>query len=248
MRVLLIEDDPATAQSIALMLRSDGHVCDIADLGAQGLEVGLAFDYDVIVLDLMLPDISGYDVLSKLRAAQVHTPILILSALSAPEHKAKGRHLGADDYMTKPFHKSQLVACLQALVDSPTVRETPGTQAGMVSINLTDRTVEVAGRPVHLTDKEFDVLKLLWLHRGTALSKQEILTHIYDGKKRPKPKIVDVFVCRLRKKLALAAGGKTYIETIRGEGHLMLGPGETLALHSNRRTSGSTRKAASMAI
>ncbi len=118
----------------------------------------------------------------------------------------------------------------------------------MVSINLTDRIVEVAGRPVHLTDKEFDVLKLLWLHRGTALSKQEILAHIYDGKKRPKPKVVDVFVCRLRKKLALAAGGKTYIETIRGERHLMLGPGETLALHSNRRTSGSTRKAASIAI
>ena len=246
MRVLLIEDNSATAQSIALMLRSDGHVCDIADLGAEGLEVGLAFDYDAIVLDLMLPDISGYDVLSKLRAARVHTPILILSALSAPEHKAKARHLGADDYMTKPFHKSQLVACLQALVDSPTVRETPGTQAGMVNINLTDRTVEVAGRPVHLTDKEFDVLKLLWLHRGTALSKQEILTHIYDGKKRPKPKVVDVFVCRLRKKLAIAGGGKTYIETIRGEGHIILGPGESLALHSNRRISGSTRKAASM--
>ncbi len=199
MLVLLIEDDSATAQSIALMLRSDCHVCDIADLGAQGLEVGLAFDYDVIVLDLMLPDISGYDVLSKLRAARVHTPILILSALSALEHKAKGRHLGANDYMTKPFHKDQLVDCLHALVDSRTVRETPGTQAGMMSINLTDRTVEVAGRPVHLTDKEFDVLKLLWSHRGTAHSKQEILTHIYNGKKRPKPNVVDVFVCRLRK-------------------------------------------------
>jgi two-component system cell cycle response regulator CtrA len=148
--------------------------------------------------------------------------------------------------MTKPFHKRQLVDCLQALVDSSTVPETPDIQAGMVSINLTDRTVEVAGRPVHLTDKEFDVLKLLWLHRGTALSKQEILTHIYDGKKRPKPRIVDVFVCRLRKKLALAAVGKTYIETIRGEGHIMLGPGENLALHSKRRISSSTRKAASM--
>ena len=248
MRVLLIEDDPATAQSIALILRSDGHVCDIADLGAQGFEIGLAFDYDAIVLDLMLPDISGFEVLRKLRAAQVYTPILILSALSSPEHKAKGRHLGADDYMTKPFHKGQLVACLQALVDSPTGRETLGAQAEMVSVNPTDRTVEVAGRPVHLTGKEFDVLKLLWLHRGTVLSKQEILAHIYDGKKRPKPKVVDVFVCRLRKKLALAAGGKTYIETIRGEGHIMLGPGETLALHSNRRNSGSTRKATSMAI
>ena len=116
-----------------------------------------------------------------------------------------------------------------------------------MSINLIDRTVEVAGRLVHLTNKEFDVLHLLWLHRGIALSKQEILTQIYDGKKRPEPKIVDVFVCRLRKKLALAAGGKTYIETIRGEGHIMLDPGETLALHSDRRNSGSTRKAASMA-
>jgi two-component system cell cycle response regulator CtrA len=236
MRVLLIEDDSATAQSIALILRSDGHVCEIADLGAQGLEVGLAFDYDVIVLDLMLPDISGYDVLSKLRAARVHTPILILSALSGPEHKAKGQHLGANDYMTKPFHKGKLVTCLQALVDSPTA---------MVSVNLTDRTVEVAGRPVHLTDKEFDVLKLLWLHRGTALSKQQILTHIYDGKRRPGSKIVDVFVCRLRKKLARAAGGKTYIETIRGEGYLIPRPGENLALRSKRRNSGSTRKAAS---
>ena len=219
MRVLLVEDDASVANSIVTMLRSEGFVVDTTDLGEDGLEIGKIYDYDIILLDLMLPDIDGYEVLHRLRAAKVDTPILILSGLSDMEHKVKGLGIGADDYLTKPFHKSELVARIQAIIRRSKGHSQSIISAGRLSVNLDTRTVEIDGQPVHLTGKEYAILELLALRKGTTLTKEMFLNHLYGGIDEPELKIIDVFVCRLRKKLTLAPGCEDYIETVHGQGY-----------------------------
>jgi two-component system cell cycle response regulator CtrA len=221
MRVLLIEDDSATAQSIELMLKSESFNVYTTDLGEEGIDLGKIYDYDIILLDLNLPDVSGFDVLRKLRVSKVKSPVLILSGLVAIEDKIKGLGYGADDYMTKPFHKDELVARIQALV-----RRSKGHAQSVIStddlcINLDTKMVEVNGARVYLTDKEYQMLELLALRRGTTLNKEIFLSHLYGGMDEPDMKIIDVFICKLRKKLANASGGKNYIETVWGRGYLM---------------------------
>jgi two-component system cell cycle response regulator CtrA len=229
MRVLLIEDDSATAQSIELMLKSESFNVYSTDLGEEGIDLGKIYDYDIILLDLNLPDVSGFDVLRKLRVSKVKSPVLILSGLTAIEDKIKGLGYGADDYMTKPFHKDELVARIQALV-----RRSKGHAQSVIStddlcINLETKMVEVHGERVYLTDKEYQMLELLTLRRGTTLSKEIFLSHLYGGMDEPDMKIIDVFICKVRKKLANASGGKNYIETVWGRGYLMPDQGEVAA-------------------
>ncbi|CAG0905212.1 unnamed protein product [Cyprideis torosa] len=151
MRVLLVEDDSSTAKSIELMLKSDGYVVDTTDLGEDGLEIGKIYDYDIIILDLMLPDMDGYDVLKNFRAAKVETPILILSGLTELDNKIKGLGFGADDYLTKPFDKRELMARIQAIVRRSQGHAQSTIKTGQVTVNLDSRTVDVAGQPLHLT-------------------------------------------------------------------------------------------------
>ncbi len=224
MRVLLVEDDSATAKSIEMMLKSEGYVCDCTDLGEDGLEIGKLYDYDLIVLDLMLPDIDGYEVLRRLRAAKVQTPILILSGLSEPDQKVKGLGFGADDYLTKPFDKDELVARIQAIVRRSKGYSESVIKTGQLSVNLDTRTVEVNGHPLHLTGKEYGILELLSLRKGTTLTKEMFLNHLYGGMDEPELKIIDVFVCKLRKKLSSATGGENYIETVWGRGYVLRDP------------------------
>jgi len=224
MRVLLIEDDTATAKSIEMMLKTEDYICDCTDLGEDGLEIGKLYDYDLIVLDLMLPDIDGYEVLRRLRAAKVQTPILILSGLSEPDQKVKGLGFGADDYLTKPFDKDELVARIQAIVRRSKGYSESIIQTGKLSVNLDTRTVEVNSNPLHLTGKEYGILELLSLRKGTTLTKEMFLNHLYGGMDEPELKIIDVFVCKLRKKLSSATGGEHYIETVWGRGYVMRDP------------------------
>jgi two-component system cell cycle response regulator CtrA len=221
MRVLLIEDDSATAQSIELMLKSESFNVYTTDLGEEGIDLGKIYDYDIILLDLNLPDMSGFDVLRKLRVSKVKTPILILSGLAGIEDKIKGLGFGADDYMTKPFHKDELVARIHAIV-----RRSKGHAQSVINIddlclNLDAKTVEVDGARVHLTSKEYQMLELLALRQGTTLTKEMFLSHLYGGMDEPEMKIIDVFICKLRKKLANASSGKDYIETVWGRGYVM---------------------------
>ncbi len=224
MRVLLVEDDSATAQSIEMMLRSESYVCDTTDMGEDGLEIGKLYDYDIIVLDLMLPDIDGYEVLRRLRAARVQTPILILSGLTGLDDKIKGLGVGADDYLTKPFDKRELVARIQAIVRRSKGHCDSIIKTGKLTVNLDTRTVEVTGQPLHLTGKEYGILELLSLRKGTTLTKEMFLNHLYGGMDEPELKIIDVFVCKLRKKLASATGGDNYIETVWGRGYVLRDP------------------------
>ena len=226
MRVLLVEDDSATAKSVEIMLKSEGYVCDTTDLGEDGLEIGKLYDYDIIILDLMLPDIDGYEVLRRLRGARVRTPILILSGLSEPDKKVRGLGFGADDYLTKPFDKAELIARIQAIVRRSKGFSESLIRTGKLLVNLDTRTVEVEGQPLHLTGKEYGILELLSLRKGTTLTKEMFLNHLYGGMDEPELKIIDVFVCKLRKKLSNATGGENYIETVWGRGYVLRDPEE----------------------
>jgi two-component system cell cycle response regulator CtrA len=241
MRVLLVEDDPSTAKAIELSLASEGIICDTTDLGEEGLEIGKIYDYDIIILDLMLPDIDGYEVLRRLRSAKVQTPILILSGLSGPDQKIKGLGFGADDYITKPFNKGELIARIQAIVRRSKGHSESVIRTGKLSVNLDSRTVEVDSKPIHLTSKEYAILELLSLRKGTTLTKEMFLNHLYGGIDEPELKIIDVFVCKLRKKLATAAGGENYIETVWGRGYVLKDPDGstgTMPVDENERVFG----------
>jgi two-component system, cell cycle response regulator CtrA len=221
MRVLLIEDDSATAQSIELMLKSETFNVYSTGLGEEGIDLGKIYDYDIILLDLNLPDMSGFEVLRKLRVSKVNTPILILSGLAGIEDKINGLGFGADDYMTKPFHKAELVARIHAIVRRSKGHAQSVIQAGDLCVNLDSKTIEINGTRVHVTGKEYQVLELLALRKGTTLSKEMFLSHLYGGLDEPEMKIIDVFICKLRKKLISASGGKDYIETVWGRGYVM---------------------------
>ena len=224
MRVLVVEDDSATAKSIELMLKSEGFICDTTSLGEDGLEIGKLYDYDIIILDLMLPDMDGYEVLKRLRAARIKTPILILSGLAELDNKIKGLGFGADDYLTKPFDKRELVARVQAIIRRSKGHSHSVIKTGKLTVNLDTRTVEASGQPLHLTGKEYGILELLSLRKGTTLTKEMFLNHLYGGMDEPELKIIDVFVCKLRKKLATACSGENYIETVWGRGYVLRDP------------------------
>jgi two-component system cell cycle response regulator CtrA len=227
MRVLLIEDDSAMAQSIELMLLSEGFNVFTTNLGEEGVDLGKIYDYDIILLDLGLPDISGYEVLRTLRVSKVKTPILILSGMAGTEDKVRGLGFGADDYLTKPFHKDELVARIHAIVRRAKGHAQSVIHTGDLIVNLDTKTVEVEGERVHLTGKEYQMLELLSLRKGTTLTKEMFLNHLYGGIDEPELKIIDVFICKLRKKLASATGGEHYIETVWGRGYVLRDPKES---------------------
>ncbi|XBQ16485.1 MAG: response regulator transcription factor [Oceanicaulis sp.] len=226
MRVLLIEDDRATAQGIELMLKSEGFNVYVTDYGEEGVDLGKLYDYDIILLDLNLPDMPGFDVLKTLRVAKVDTPILILSGNADIDNKVRGLGSGADDYMTKPFHKEELIARIHAVVRRSKGHSQSIIKTGDIAVNLDAKTVEVANQRVHLTGKEYQMLELLSLRKGTTLTKEMFLNHLYGGMDEPELKIIDVFICKLRKKLSAATGGDNHIETVWGRGYVLRDPVE----------------------
>jgi two-component system, cell cycle response regulator CtrA len=223
-RVLLIEDDVSIAQSIELMLKSETFNVYTTDLGEEGVDLGKLYDYDIILLDLNLPDMSGYEVLRTLRVAKVKTPILILSGLAGIEDKVKGLGFGADDYLTKPFHKDELVARIHAIVRRSKGHAQSVITTGDLVVNLDTKTVEVGGARVHLTGKEYQMLELLSLRKGTTLTKEMFLNHLYGGMDEPELKIIDVFICKLRRKISHATSGPHYIDTVWGRGYMLKDP------------------------
>ena len=227
MRVLLIEDEPTTVTAIELMLTSEGFTVDATDLGEDGLDLGKLYDYDIILLDLNLPDMHGYDVLKKLRVAKVQTPVLILSGIAELDSKVRSFGFGADDYVTKPYHRGELIARIQAVVRRSKGHSQSVIRTGKLAVNLDGKTVEVDGARIHLTGKEYAILELLSLRKGTTLTKELFLNHLYGGIDEPEVKIIDVFICKLRKKLTAARGGEDYIETVWGRGYALRDKAET---------------------
>ena len=224
MRALLIEDDAGVAKSIELMLKVESISVYRTDLGEEGIDLAKIYDYDIILLDLNLPDMSGYEVLRSLRSAKIRTPILILSGLASIEDKIRGLGLGADDYLSKPFHKDELIARIHALVRRSKGHADSVIAIGDLIVSLEARNVELQGQKLHLTGKEYQMLELLALRIGSTLTKEMFLNHLYGDMDEPEAKIIDVFICKLRKKLANASGGQDYIETIWGRGYALREP------------------------
>ncbi len=224
MRILLVEDDPTTSRSIELMLTHANLNVFCTDLGEEGIDLAKLYDYDLILLDINLPDMSGHDVLRQLRLARIDTPILILSGADDTDSKLKGFGFGADDYMTKPFHREELVARIHAIIRRSKGHSQSVIKTGTVAVNLDAKTVDVEGKAVHLTGKEYQMLELLSLRKGTTLTKEMFLNHLYGGMDEPELKIIDVFICKLRKKLAEATGGVNHIETVWGRGYVLRDP------------------------
>jgi two-component system cell cycle response regulator CtrA len=224
MRVLLVEDDPTTSKSIELMLTHANLNVYATDLGEEGIDLAKLYDYDLILLDLNLPDMTGHEVLRQLRLARVDTPILILSGDDGTESKLKGFGFGADDYLTKPFHREELVARIHAIIRRSKGHAQSVIKTGRIAVNLDAKTVDVAGNAVHLTGKEYQMLELLSLRKGTTLTKEMFLNHLYGGMDEPELKIIDVFICKLRKKLSQATGGESHIETVWGRGYVLRDP------------------------
>lgn len=224
MRVLLIEDDPTTSKSIEMMLTHANLNVYSTDMGEEGVDLAKLYDYDLILLDINLPDMTGHEVLRQLRNAKVSTPILILSGDDATESKLKSFGFGADDYLTKPFHREELVARIHAIIRRSKGHSQSIISTGLINVNLDAKTVDVRGETVHLTGKEYQMLELLSLRKGTTLTKEMFLNHLYGGMDEPELKIIDVFICKLRKKLSEATGEPSYIETVWGRGYVLRDP------------------------
>jgi two-component system cell cycle response regulator CtrA len=223
MRVLLVEDDLTAAHGVSLMLKSVRAVVEHAETGEEAIELTRHFEYDIVLLDLILPDVEGYEVVRRMRGARNDTPVVILSGLSRPEAKVKALGLGADDFMTKPFDKPELLARIQAVTRRSKGFSQPTLRLGSIELNLDSRDVTVDGQKMHLTGKEYSILELLILRKGMLLTKEAFLNHLYGGMDEPEMKVIDVFVCKLRKKLA-EAGADNLIGTVWGRGYMIREP------------------------
>ncbi|WP_249549058.1 response regulator transcription factor [Anaplasma phagocytophilum] len=225
MRILLIEDDVACAKAVEASLSAEGHFCETmaSAQDCYGSIIPKNDDYDVVILDIHFPGkIDGYDILVKLRESGIRVPVLILSCISSVAHKVKGLYYGADDYITKPFHKSELLARIKAVVRRTRGHPESIVRVGNISINLDHKCVSCNGNIIHLTKKEYGMMELLSSRLGTVLTKEMFLSHLYRELDEPSDdKIIDVFMCKLRKKLKVANNGKNYIETVWGRGYVL---------------------------
>ena len=220
MRVLLVEEDLIAARGITLMLKAAGAVVDQTDSGEDSLELLRHYEYDIVLLDLTLPDIEGFEVVRRIRLARNDTPVVVLSSIALPQARVKALSLGADDFITKPYDKAELLARMQAIVRRSKGFSQPTVRMGRLELNLDSREVLVDGRDIRLTGKEYSILELLVLRKGMVLTKEAFLNHLYGGMDEPEVKIIDVFVCKLRKKLA-RAGADGVIGTIWGRGYVI---------------------------
>lgn len=218
MRVLLIESDSGAAASIELMLKSEGVNADTTGLGEEAINLARLYDCDVIVCEMYLMDMPGMDVLRSLRNAAIKTPLIFLTSYKDNETEAAALDAGADDYITKPFHKDNLLARLRAVVRRSHGHTSSKLTVGGLTLNLADKSVAVNGEALHLTRKEYDLLELLMRRKESTLTKEVILTHMYGGMDEPELKIVDVFICKLRGRLE-AAGLPDHIQTAWGRGY-----------------------------
>ncbi len=229
MRALVVEDDPVSAKLIDTALKGDGIISELADCGEDAIDLAKHYDFDIVVLDLRLPDMEGFEVVRRLRAAKIRTPVLILSGINDNEDKVRGLTNGADDYLTKPFHKGELIARIHAIVRRSKGHSESVIKTGKLLVNLDTRSVEIDGQRLHVTGKEYSILELLSLRKETTLTKEMFLDHLYGGIDEPELKIIDVFICKLRKKVAALTGGEHYIETVWGRGYVLKEPDERRA-------------------
>ncbi len=224
MRVLIVEDDPAISRLLEMTLNSADMAAYSTGLGEESINLAKIYDYDLILLDLSLPDLNGHEVVRRLRLAKIDTPVLILTGAMDTENKLKGFGVGADDYLTKPFHREELLARIGAIVRRSKGHSQSVIRTGRMELNLNERSALIDGVALKLTVKEYQILELLSLRKGATIAKEMFLNQIYGGMDEPAIKIIDVFICKLRKKISDASGEGSYIETVWGHGYVMRDP------------------------
>lgn len=215
MRILVVEDEPDLRRGLCQALREDDYAVDEAADGDEGLYKAQAWDYDAIVLDLMLPGRSGLEVLSTLRKDKA-TPVLILTARDAVDDRVTGLDTGADDYLTKPFELAELKARLRSLIRRSSNDPSPIIEAGSITVDTARRTVTNAGEPITLTAKEYRLVELLVINRNKVVSRTMIYESLFDENHDTLSNLIDVYISRLRSQL-----GKDFITTRRGEGYIV---------------------------
>lgn len=226
MRILVIEDDSRIADFVVRALHSEGHTCVHAGNGSEGLSLGKDADFDLIVLDLMLPEVSGLEICQELRMREVFTPIIMLTALNGADDIIAGLRMGADDYMTKPFAIDELLARIEAVSRRGRLQKDNGDDKlciGDVELDRRSMQVVVAGEYVSLTAKELAVLELLMAQPGRLFSRERILSNVWGMNIDPLTNVVDVYIGKIRKKIALSDGAP-FIETVRGMGYRINAP------------------------
>lgn len=213
MRILVVEDEPRLLRNLAKALREEGYAVDTAEAGDDGLFKAETYDYDAVVLDVMLPGLDGWQVLDRLRK-QKRTPVLMLTARDAPKDRVRGLDTGADDYLVKPFDLEELLARLRALIRRSAGQVQPSLKVGDVLIDPRARAVTRAGEPIVLTAREYAILEYLALHRGKVVSRTELYEHLFDESDDTLSNLLDVHVFGIRKKL-----GRDLVTTRRGQGY-----------------------------
>jgi two-component system, OmpR family, response regulator len=213
MRILVVEDEPRLLRNLAKALREEGYAVDTADAGDEGLYKAESYDYDAIILDVMLPRLDGWQILARLRK-QKRTPVLMLTARDATQDRVRGLDTGADDYLIKPFDLSELLARLRALIRRAAGRADSTITLGSVVIDTRARSVSRAGQPVTLTAREYAILEFLALHRGEVVTRTALYEHLFDESDDTLSNLLDVHVFSIRKKL-----GAELIATRRGQGY-----------------------------
>ncbi len=220
MRVLVAEDDLTVAAGLELLLKSAGIVSDRADNGEEALELARHYDYDLVILALNLLDMDGSEVVRRMRTGRIDTPVIGLAGVNKAALRVQALQAGADDVVTKPLDKAELLARVSAVVRRDKGFSQASLRVGPLSLDLDSHEVNVQERRLSLTGKEYSLLELLVLRRGMVVTKEAFLNHLYGGMDEPEAKIIDVFVCKLRRKLA-EAGASDLIGTVWGRGYMI---------------------------
>jgi two-component system OmpR family response regulator len=225
-KILVIEDDAESASYLKRGLQEHGHVVDLSRDGPDGLFTAVSGVHDVLVVDRMLPGIEGIELVRRIRAAGVRTPVLFLTALRGVGDRVQGLEAGGDDYLVKPFAFAELMARLNALARRPPLSDAPTTlRAGDLELDLLRRTVTRAGEPVELQPREFRLLEFLLRNAGRVVTRTMLLEGVWDFHFDPKTNIIETHMSRLRSKLSCSGRHPDLIQTIRGSGYMLQAPG-----------------------
>lgn len=221
MNILIIEDDQLVARSIAMAIKDEGHFCDISNTAEEGLNAVREGDYDAIILDINLPDGDGFQLAKTIRRLNLPVPVLVVSGRASVTDKVVALRSGADGYLTKPFDRQELVANLTAIVRRANGHADSRIITGPIIVDLSRHEVKIGKERLNLTSKEYHIMELLSIRKGSTLTKTHFINHLYGGIDEPEAKIIDVFICKLRRKLNSHTGGKNYIHTVWGQGYVL---------------------------
>jgi len=221
MNILIVEDDDLIAESIAMALEDEGHFYHITSTLEEGLSAAREGQFDAVVLDINLPDGDGFQFAKAIRRNQIDTSVLVVSGRSSVTDKVVALHSGADGYLTKPFDRQELIANLTAIIRRANGHADKKIVTGPIVVDLSKHEVMVGESRLDLTSKEYRILELLSLRKGSTLGKSHFLSHLYGGIDEPESKIIDVFICKLRRKLIETTGGDNYIHTVWGQGYVL---------------------------